>query len=343
MWTPPRLTPLWLATHGVLGGGRPPAPTITSLSVATGPASGGTAVTITGTGFRAGDSVTFGGDAATSVVVVSSTSLTCVSPAHAAGAVDVVVTDPQGRSGTLAGAWTYEPVYARSYQVGGTDEYARKSGLAVTTPDAAGAFTLAYWVRPDSVDVSPQLDVELYGDGNNAIFMQREMAAGPPESCLLRPMVKIGGATKLGSAGQTVTVPGWSPGAWILVLVVRSAANLWGLHAAVPGGTWGSVTGSTSTSTITVARASIGKGPTALPAVASFFAAGTWRKDLKANGEGAAWLADPQAIPSGGRHLWTPALDTLPTLLDRGAAGGVDLTAEAYEAGDLAATYPVAA
>jgi hypothetical protein len=81
------------------------APTITSLSVNTGPAAGGTAVTITGTGFTGATAVNFGAAAATSVVVVSATQITCVSP-PGAGGVNVTVVHPT--NGTSNGmAWTY--------------------------------------------------------------------------------------------------------------------------------------------------------------------------------------------------------------------------------------------
>ena len=62
----------------------------------TGPVTGGTAVTISGTNFITGATVSFGGTAATSVVVVSSTVITCVTPAHAAGSVTVSVTTTGG-------------------------------------------------------------------------------------------------------------------------------------------------------------------------------------------------------------------------------------------------------
>lgn len=83
------------------------APTITSLDVVTGSTSGGTAVAITGTGFKNGCTVTFDGVAATSIVVASSTSITCVTPAHASGAVDVVITNVDSRSVTSSSAYTY--------------------------------------------------------------------------------------------------------------------------------------------------------------------------------------------------------------------------------------------
>lgn len=81
-------------------------PEIASLNPATGAAAGGTAVTITGEDFTGATGVTFGGTAATSVVVVSDTSITCVTPAKTAGAYDVVVTTPAG-SDTLTNGYTY--------------------------------------------------------------------------------------------------------------------------------------------------------------------------------------------------------------------------------------------
>jgi hypothetical protein len=84
-------------------------PTVASLNVTAGPAAGGTAVTITGTNFGGTSSnlsVTFGGAAATSVVVASFTTITCVTPAGTAGAVNVVVSTING-PGTLTNGFTY--------------------------------------------------------------------------------------------------------------------------------------------------------------------------------------------------------------------------------------------
>lgn len=73
-------------------------PTVTLLTPATGPTTGNTFVTVTGTGFTpSGMTVTFGGTAAT-FAYNSSTSLTAVSPAHSAGTFDVIVTTPGGVS-----------------------------------------------------------------------------------------------------------------------------------------------------------------------------------------------------------------------------------------------------
>jgi hypothetical protein len=83
------------------------APTVTLVSPTSGPAAGGTAVTVTGTNFVAGATLTLGGVPATGVTFVSSTSITATTGAHAAGAVNVVVTNPDTQSGTRTNGFTY--------------------------------------------------------------------------------------------------------------------------------------------------------------------------------------------------------------------------------------------
>lgn len=80
--------------------------TLTSISPNSGSASGGVGVTLTGTGLTGATSVTFDGVAATSVNVVNSTTVTAVTPAHAVGVVDVVITTPGG-SALLVNGYTY--------------------------------------------------------------------------------------------------------------------------------------------------------------------------------------------------------------------------------------------
>ena len=81
-----------------------PPPTITGIAPNTGPAAGGTGVTITGTNLS-GAGVTFGGAAATGVSATA-TQITCTTPTGSAGAADVVVTTAGG-SATLVGGFTY--------------------------------------------------------------------------------------------------------------------------------------------------------------------------------------------------------------------------------------------
>ncbi len=81
-------------------------PTLTAVSPGSGSASGGVGITLTGTDLTGTTAVTFGGVAATSVNVVNATTVTAVTPAHAAGAVDVTVTTAAG-SATLANGFAY--------------------------------------------------------------------------------------------------------------------------------------------------------------------------------------------------------------------------------------------
>jgi len=121
----------------------PPAPT--AVSPPSGAASGGTSVTITGTGFSAGASASFGGTAATNVTVVSSASITATTPAHAAGTVNVVVTNSNGQSGTLSSGYTYTSSGAISFvQVasGPLTIQASNSSVAVLYPSAQSAGNL---------------------------------------------------------------------------------------------------------------------------------------------------------------------------------------------------------
>jgi hypothetical protein len=76
----------------------PGAPEITSIVPDEGPETGGTTVVLTGTDFDGTDSVTFGGVPAASFTVDSDTQITAVTPPHAPGAVDVVVTNDIGDS-----------------------------------------------------------------------------------------------------------------------------------------------------------------------------------------------------------------------------------------------------
>jgi hypothetical protein len=81
-------------------------PSVDSVSPPTGPVGGGTGVTISGSGLTGSTGVTFGGTAATGFVVSGDSTVTCTSPAHAAGAVDVVVQNPRGNV-TVTGGFTY--------------------------------------------------------------------------------------------------------------------------------------------------------------------------------------------------------------------------------------------
>jgi hypothetical protein len=84
-----------------------------SVNPASGPLAGGTLVELKGAGFTNPEDMTvlFGEDSGTSVNVLDSETLSCVTPAAAApGAVDVMITRFEGaENATLSGAFTYLP------------------------------------------------------------------------------------------------------------------------------------------------------------------------------------------------------------------------------------------
>ena len=84
-------------------------PTLQTITPSQGPAAGGTPVTITGSGFGGpATTVTFGGVTAT-IESRSATTLDVISPAHASGPVDVVVTNPDGQQAIATTGFLYVP------------------------------------------------------------------------------------------------------------------------------------------------------------------------------------------------------------------------------------------
>ncbi|MGD0089589.1 MAG: kelch repeat-containing protein [Planctomycetota bacterium] len=77
---------------------------LTALSPPGGPTAGGTAVTITGSNFASGATVTFGAAAAANVTIKNASTITCIAPAFASGGiVTVTVTNPDGTEDSLDG------------------------------------------------------------------------------------------------------------------------------------------------------------------------------------------------------------------------------------------------
>ena len=84
------------------------APVISSISPTQGPTAGGTAVTITGTGFTGATSVLFG-SVSTPFIVVNATKITTTSPAGS-GSVSVTVASPSGTSNGVTYSYVAAPV-----------------------------------------------------------------------------------------------------------------------------------------------------------------------------------------------------------------------------------------
>ena len=86
-------------------------PAITSASPTIGGVGGNTLVTLTGTGFAVGATVTMNGIAASSVTVASATSMSFRTPGGTAGSVNIVVSNPNGVADSTP--FTYDSSIAR--------------------------------------------------------------------------------------------------------------------------------------------------------------------------------------------------------------------------------------
>ncbi len=87
--------------------GRPP-PTLSALTPSSGAGSGGTLVTLTGSGFAADSnlSLRFGANVSPSVTILDENTLECITPSGPMGSIDVLLTNDFG-SAALSGAYTF--------------------------------------------------------------------------------------------------------------------------------------------------------------------------------------------------------------------------------------------
>jgi IPT/TIG domain len=116
-----------------------PPPTVASINPTSGKTVGGTAVTVTGSNFASGASLTLGGVAATGVTVAAGgASLTATTGARSTtGPVEVVVRNPDGQSSTLGNGFQYVLVKANP---GGP--YAIEANRNITMSGVTSASTL---------------------------------------------------------------------------------------------------------------------------------------------------------------------------------------------------------
>ena len=113
------------------------APSVTGISPTTGPAAGGTAVTINGTGFAGTTAVNFGATPATGFTVNSATQITATSPAGT-GTINVRVTTGGGTSAAgPANQFTYAAANVAPVITGNPSNLTVNSGATATFTAAA--------------------------------------------------------------------------------------------------------------------------------------------------------------------------------------------------------------
>lgn len=133
-----------------------PAPTISSIVPNSGPTAGGTTVVITGTNLTGG-TVTFDGTAAT-CTVDSATQITCTSPSGTAGAVDVVVTTPDG-SATSVGGFTYIAAPTIGSIIPNSGPTAGGTSVVITGTNLATTFHVEFGAAPASCTVNSDTQI----------------------------------------------------------------------------------------------------------------------------------------------------------------------------------------
>ena len=181
-------------------------PTISSVTPATGPETGGTTVTIAGSGFTGATAVTFGGAAAT-FVVDSATQITATTTAGAPGAANVVVTTGTG-STVAIGAFTY---------VGGSPD--------PWTPAEPASQPLDVTAQPDNASVTVTWRAPASA-GSFAITNYLVTASPGGRSCLTATLsctvTELRNGTAYTFTVKALTGAGWSPASALSNAVVPS-------------------------------------------------------------------------------------------------------------------------
>ena len=178
-----------------------PLVTVTSVSPVGGTIAGGSAVTINGTGFNAGAAVTFGGSAATNVIVVSAVKITARTPAHAAGSVNVTVTNTDTSNGTLVNGYLYKP-----------QQFDPNNDGTITAMDIFYLVNYLYMGGPPPAGAAGLLSGDANGDGVvnpldifylvNYLFL-----GGPrPNSIVDRPVTSLAVGTEAPQLAGSITL-----------------------------------------------------------------------------------------------------------------------------------------
>lgn len=139
------------------------APIVTAISPSAGSTSGGTAVSITGSGFTGAAAVRFGSSPALSFVVNSDNLITALTPVNVPGAIDVTVTALTGTSVmTVADRYTYQGAWFAYVSNQGTGQV---TPIAVPSNVDGTSFTLA----------GTAVDIAITPDGSRAYISKNSL------------------------------------------------------------------------------------------------------------------------------------------------------------------------
>ena len=168
----------------ITGGPPPPVPTVTGLTPASGPSTGGTTVAVTGTGLTSAAAVKFGATPATTFSIQNDTTILATSPIANLGTVDVKVTTAGGTTATV-------PADRFTYVV---PPQPTVTGVSPTSGPSTGGTT----VTLTGTGLTGATAVN-FGAGNPAIFFT---VNSPTSATITSP------AGPIGIVDVTVTTPG---------------------------------------------------------------------------------------------------------------------------------------
>jgi hypothetical protein len=199
------------------------APTVTALDTSSGSASGGTTVTILGSGFTGATEVDFGTTAA-SYTVISDTSIIATAPAESAGTVDIKVTTYGGTSSTSsADHFTYNADSAPTVSSLGTSSGSTGGGTGVTITGTGfttasdvsfgGTSATSFVINSDTsiTAIAPAttagtVDVTVTNDGGTSALSSADQytftAASAPS------VSSLGSSSGSTAGGNTITISG---------------------------------------------------------------------------------------------------------------------------------------
>ncbi len=227
------------------------APTISSVTPAQGPLTGGTSITIAGTNLANATSVTVGGTAAT-VTADTATSITATTPAGSAGAANVVVTTAGGPV-TDTGAFTYQSAPTITSVTPNTGSIAGGDPITIIGTHFLGASAVTIGGK----------NVESF-----TVVSATEITATTPSGSVGAANVVVtttsgsvtdtGGFTYVAGPAISSIVPSSGPLAGGNTVVINGS-DLSGATSVTFGGTAATITGNTATSiTVTAPSGSAG-------------------------------------------------------------------------------------
>jgi len=233
----------------------PPAPT--AITPNSGPVAGSTVVQITGSGFQPGLTVTFGSTGARSVQVVNSSTITATTP-PGSGTVGVTVRNPDGQSGMLTSAFTYQTASTITSVTPNPVNYAGGTTVTITGTGFLNGVTVTFgtikvpgsnlrFVSSSSVQVvapaAPVGNVTITitnPDGQTAVFNGFSFAK--PDASRATMSAQIQACSVKGSVTQAVL-----PDAFKIVLYALTnqyyiqPCTTQPLNAINPDGSWGPI------------------------------------------------------------------------------------------------------